>query len=587
MPAGSAIPWAAWWNDLFVHQIEGVPTVQASDLGTCQHIGFLPLRKKSTVKENIAKFEISEYLQNFDPLQRRFNTRNLKHTLVVPDFQCQINQVRLIGSQNNCPDPDVPHDVLVHAENLMHEMFDNFGVHSLVRPLFDVDYNPNGAVGYGLHRIFKNKKDIVDKGFLETEYPQYRKRAHREGWPQLWTMADKREILPKEKAKEKNTRVYEFSQGLHFFSTAQDNQAFNKKMYTMTKFQAVGSIFQRGGFNRMIKRLMRIKGISLTGDVRKWDKRFGVWLLWFCHKFRVHRYRGTDKEYSARMYYQYINEIFCYILLTNGQVIQAWGTQLSGRVNTTSDNTLAHMYILFCFIVFHCGKISLKEVYDIMEALIYADDHIMNIRWDHEFLTPFDTRREFYTRFLMDLKKEDDRIQDHPYGLVFLGAKIKDYHGYFVPSYDADRLKAGLIIPKSKLTIEQEYAKVFALFALSVFCEDEEFIYNIHDYLIFLHCKTHGNMELNPEEFDEDLIGVLDRTYIVSLTKVPTINEMRDYFWLGLESSFDKVRPAVVQPAQRTQVRQQVPLELYEYRPSSRELLWKWVECWQTSKLNC
>jgi len=184
----------------------------------------------------------------------------------------------------------------------------------------------------------------------------------------------------------------------------------------------------------------------------------------------------------------------------------------------------------------------------------------------------------------MLLKKEDDRVQDTPYGLVFLGAKIKDYHGYYVPAYDADRLKAGLILPKTRLTIEQEYAKVFALFALSVFCDDEEFILNMHDYLIFLHNRTHGNMELDPSDFDEDLIGVLDRAYIVSITKVPTINEMRDYFWLGLESSFEEVRPAVVHPAQCTLVSPQGSFD--EHRQTTRQLLWKWLECWQKSTLS-
>jgi len=393
------------------------------------------------------------------------------------------------------------------------------------------------------------------------------------------------EILPSEKAKEKNTRFYQFANVLHFFSTAQDNQHFNKKLYNLKTFNAVGVSFQYGGFDEMVRRLTRIKGATFfTGDVSKWDKRFRVFLIDFCRRMRVNLYRGQDPEYSYRMEFQYKNETYVFIVLSNGQVIYKAGSQLSGKTNTTSDNVMAHMLIMIAYILFMCDTeetMSLNDVYKVMEALLYADDQIVAVNPSWHFITPFSSRAEFYNRFGMFLKQSDDVIQDHVEGLVFLGATIKSYYGKYVPVYNRDRLEAGLVFPKGDLDVLQEYGKALAIYFLAAFVDDEKFIHNLFEYLVFLHEKTHGIAEVYIDPDCDDLLGIIDHAYELKLQRIPYIEEVREYFWLGHESH------GVVPYEIRTQTNsEENSFGQNGDRQATRKLLWKWLVSWQATTLN-
>jgi len=567
----------------------GGTVVSTQELGHILQVGFLRQQKRIKITDTIASTEAGKFLKEFDPNGTKFN-KPKNFVLVNPDFQCEKNQLMLLGSMTNERPLDIPQDVDRKAMRLLSEFYHRAGVFSSVIPVEEVMYNPDGSCGYILNRIYRSKGEFVKHGGLLVDYPWYRKNAHVENIPQLFMSKAKKELLTKAKADEKNTRLYEFSNVYHFFSTAQDNQAFNKRLYKLKQFNAVGSSFQRGGFHELITRLERFRNRErhcfFTGDVSKWDKRFRTKLKNRCRRLRVGSYRGTDQEYPARMRYQYRQEKRPYLLISSGQVVQPAGHQPSGVTNTTSDNVIGHQIIMFGFVIHMCdddGKMTLDDVLNILIALLYADDQICSLHDDYVFLSSFDSRREFYARMGMSLKKEDDRVQDTVIGLVFLGAEVAKYGGYYVPKYNAERLEASITIQKEALDIQQEFAKVFAIYALAAFCGNDSFLDNLYDYLVFLHYKSRGYMALPTDADDDDLVGVLSHVKHLKLNTVPSLKELREYFWLGLESSTFVIDLEVMPPDRSIQL----PLSAVdEHRPTTRKLLWQWLECWKTSILN-
>jgi len=508
-------------------------------------IGFLAPRSKPKTKQHLGVFERGEQMLQFDPTGEKFLQTPLKYILVEPDTPSENKQYQLITNNNllKQPSKELPHHVLVKARDMLVTLLRNHGVETREIPSDDVQYNPKGSCGDWFNRIYPTKQAFVEAGELKSErYIVYRQSAHRLDWVSLAFTKGKREILPIDKIEEHNVRMFLFFNVMHFFSVAQDNQYFNKRFYHVRVWNAVGSVFSNGGFDQLIRKLESIPGArKYMGDVRKWDKNLLAFLFMFvCYHVRMQLYHGTDEEYQKRVYWQYVQEIYPYVLHSSGQVTQHFGSQSSGRVNTTTDNTLVHMFIVFAFVLHHLdsnGKMQLHHVLAIFDALIYSDDHLGACDPKVAFLASYETRNEFYNYFKLQLKPEDDKVQDSVIGLTFLGATIVQKNGFYVPQYNQERIRAGLVVKTSHLDDSQEYAKALALYLLASFIPDQQLRNAMKQYLTFMHVKAKGKITIDPDVIldDKDLGGFFDDIVKLEIHDIPTDRELF-YFWSNLES---------------------------------------------------
>lgn len=530
---------SAWWRQLRRNPPPGVPIYE--NLGYARHVGWMPYKRKSCKVRQVGSKPTGSLIEEFDP-DVRSKVSKIKFSVTNPDFRSEFKQLDIITENNLMQPPTLPEDLLQHAEKLLIEILRDEGVYSDDIPVTDVEYNRNGSVGYWLNEMFKSKGELVDLSWLDINYPAWREWSHVYNWQVPYTISGKVEILKDSKVQDNNMRLFQFSHAYHYFSCAQDNQRFNKTLYGCKWLIAVGKRFQYGGLDELVRKFLLGRGIDprifIAGDVTKWDKHFICFCLYMCYRVRCALYRGSDPEYKARMWYQYIQDMYAYLILSNGQVIQIFGSQLSGRVNTTSDNCLAHEFVLICMVLFHCftdyRKANVKDIKEMLMGLIYADDNLLSLNARINFLSDYDTRAEFYSYFQWGLKKEDDLVSNTVVGQTFLGAKIMEYNGYYVPQYKEDRLMAGVLLKKNELTAEQEYGKIIALYVLGAFCSSA-FTNYCYQYLKMLHVLTSGRFDLTALQEDDDLVGISQMVKVFVAHKVPKVEEVRRFFWLNLE----------------------------------------------------
>jgi hypothetical protein len=428
------------------------------------------------------------------------------------------------------------------AKELTIEILNWFGVYSLEIPVAEVEYNRSGSTGYWLQEIYKSKGELVDLCWLDIEYPQWRNNAHLFNWIVPYSISGKVEILKDSKVQDNNMRLFQFSNAYHYFSCAQDNQKFNKLLYEMPWLIAVGKRFQYGGLDTLVRQFLLGENRKyVAGDVTKWDKHFLLFLLNLICDIRLAVYKGGDPEYYSRMKYQYVQDLCAYMILSNGQVVQLFGSQLSGRVNTTTDNCLGHLVVIICLVLFrHYGESKYRsatmfDILQLIKGLIYADDNLLSLHSSVQFLSDFRIRSEFYQYFQWGLKKEDDMVTDVVNGQTFLGATIIEYNGFYVPQYKELRLWAGVLLQKTQLTPEQEYGKVIALYVLGAFCS-RTFTDYCYNYLKHLHKVTQGHIDFTYAMQDDDLAGVQGGIRLIVAHKIPKVVEVREFFWMNLES---------------------------------------------------
>jgi len=185
-----------------------------------------------------------------------------------------------------------------------------------------------------------------------------------------------------------------------------------------------GLVKQYGGFNKAIRSLEKFPFIW-ESDVSGYDRKI---FLKFVYEIR--NANIIDKE----LYLDFINSVtqsnvFPFVLLPNGYLIQRRTGNNSGKNNTTTDNSIAHKIIMVYMFVKRLNEIgkpvSLSYIFANVELLIYSDDKLggMNLS-AFEFETPqefLDFEREVYSEFGLEckatsqvhtLKKSGDRVPE-------------------------------------------------------------------------------------------------------------------------------------------------------------------------------
>lgn len=492
------------------------------------------------IRENIIGGQRCLHWQSFDIMEEIIPPDSGDYAYGEPDIECLNKQIELSDVPLKREFPPEMKENIDRAKHILVEYLKREGVVSQAIPVEEVEYNGDGSCGYGYKENFHNKRDFVEKGGLETIYREFWESAHKCGWTGPYIMKCKTmELLKKKKLREKNVRVFKFPQVTEYFYSAQIHQKFNKRMLKLGGLSALGSAFQRGGFDRLIKEIIKGMEHFFKGDCTKYDKYFEEALSRVCQQIREEcwkfnpNYPMTFEEWKERSDWTYDQSIHAFLLSeATGQIIQTLaGMQKSGTIFTTTDNTLGHMVIMiYTVISLHPELDTMDKILRHLHAKIYADDHLGGVSKKLEFFLNYEVRRDFYKQFSMQLKKEDDKVSDTIEGMVLLGAEVVKWGTYYVPRYDLNKIKTSLSNVHRQYDAATAYNRAYSLYLLAVFNDDEKFLKKMRKYLA--HLLKNGVNDTLVEQ-NQDLLNFITTQ---GLQLIPTIDEARN-FWLGLESN--------------------------------------------------
>jgi len=306
-----------------------------------------------------------------------------------------------------------------------------------------------------------------------------------------YSISGKRELLTKEEIevdRKIRTFVLECMELVveHHFLWGEQNK---KLIQLQPGYIRYGINLHDGGFHRMVSRSFR-KFFSML-DVSGWDRSFP--LARACQRLRRKgmeewfRQHGTEmpKEIDERI--KRADNAYCEptLLLPTGDVVRiTWG-QPSGSVLTTSNNCIGHNIIENYKLIKACPTATDDEIVS-QGVNLYGDDIFAGYDEQFSALRNENFVNQIYQEFGMMVKKGSFRAQDTPDGLSFLGGTCRSFKRgkqiFFVPSYNRDRVMAGLQMSIDKLGPDDELMKVYSLLELGWFdCYDE-----ITSYMKFL-----------------------------------------------------------------------------------------------------
>lgn len=239
-----------------------------------------------------------------------------------------------------------------------------------------------------------------------------------------------------------------------------------------------------GGTDRMAQKLLLYQ-LYLIYDVSGWDRK----LPNLKDVYRI-RHQSINPAYFAMAHF--LAKTFCksFIVLPDGRVFKKKVGNNSGSPNTTSDNIIAHLIILFyCLLVLYKGDVKLAEQ---CVAFIFGDDNAVGlILPDGCSVDSFkslveSTFIECFSHFGLELDPVlvTTDIQD----VNFLGFTITEcplYPGKYVPRYDTGRLLASLCYQIEGHDLPAVFSKAFTLTVMSA-SGDRDIFDAMLDYFSFL-----------------------------------------------------------------------------------------------------
>lgn len=306
-----------------------------------------------------------------------------------------------------------------------------------------------------------------------------------------YAISGKREFLTKEEiAVDRKIRTFVLESlelvAEHHYLWGMQNQ---KMKELQPGFIRYGINLHDGGFHRMVRRSFRSFFSML--DVSGWDRSFS--LAEACQRLRKKgmcawfesKGMSMPKELSDRI--DRANQAYTKptLLLPTGDVVRITWSQPSGSVLTTSNNCLGHNIMENYKLLRACPSATDDEIVS-QGTNLYGDDIFAGYTDQFGALKSEAFVNSVYGEFGMQVKKGSFRVSMSPEGLSFLGGTCRTFKRgeniYFVPSYNRERVMAGLQWSIDKLGPDDELMKVYSLLELGWFdCYDE-----ITSYLKFL-----------------------------------------------------------------------------------------------------
>jgi len=527
--------------------IANCPIIGTDELreGTVTHIGFLP--HSEPLNRNANGTKVDSLVAELDPGYKLLGEPETIYGMVRSTHKTINKQILLFDVPDVAPPPS-----LARAEALLGGMLDTLGVYSTVIERSEVIYKAKSSAGY-LYTQYGDKGDIYNKHpwMLDDFWDNV---PFNVDAMTLWKCFGKEEILPLSKILEENQRCIESPPVTEFNYGARLCQAFNKSLHDQHRRcpTKVGVTLQYGGFNALVLDMADCV-MFFAGDIKKMDKYTRWWLLQTCKRLRIRQYRQkpggmSREEYAARIAWVYRSATWTYIILPSGQVLFIRGGMKSGFVNTTDDNTMDHLLVLFGLACeTYSGINSWTDIYRIFTPVVYSDDHFGGVRAPYEFLCDFHFRSQFYRSYGFILKEEDDVVGPTPAGIKFLGATFVNWMGLWAPQYDVDRLRATFLVLKKKIKVPGiRLVRWTAALLLATFTDHFEDWRELCVRLVSHLDKKHGMrwrlgdkwlkaLPLGGED-EEIAVAMLVISKMGGLGFVPTHDECVAY-WMGYEAS--------------------------------------------------
>lgn len=512
-------------------------------LNNVEHIGYLKL---PFFEKQLTEFygesdgtKIDGLYAEYDPNFEKIPV-HLTHGYIRSTWDSILKQFKLFDQYSEPENP--PEEIYWAKDQLVAMLKGRVSTH--VRELDDVEFNFSSTSGFGYQQYYGFKEEYLLNH--QEEVDAYWNLAHLLNTKVLWKVSGKEEYLKFKKIDAKDQRCFEIPPVVHQAYTARLCQHFNvemDKLFEETPI-ALGVSYIRGGFDRMIKTFMNEFDVFGMGDVSKWDKTFWTYLRKLCLQIRIelidHEEESERALIASKLKHNYQESIETFCLLPWKQVVKLKGCMKSGDGTTTNDNTLGHMMILLAYIKREIPHVSnYIEAFRIMNFKVYSDDHIFCTTSQTFYLSDFNRRERFYREAGMILKKEDDIVSRDITDLTFLGAKIVNFHGIFVPLYDASRVWSAIVfLPGKDPSVEIKYARLYSYALLLAF--DKEALLPIIRYMEWM-VKKFPRLDLMTLQ--------TDATGLINLPGakrpiIPTIGWLQQQ-WTGLESIMEHLLPSV------------------------------------------
>jgi len=333
---------------------------------------------------------------------------------------------------------------------------------------------------------FKCKRDVVENSKAR-EYNN--KLAVDLRYIVVDTYSDKDELLTREELERRKIRgIFNSS----FFGLIRERFLWggqNDKLLANFKNSWIkyGMVKQYGGFNSELQPLEAFE-FRWESDASGWDRKICLVPVYQIRN-RLLDYEGFENLLELATQ----NNIRPVVLLPNGYVVERATGNDSGKNNTTTDNSIAHFYILVYLFVKRMVEIgktpNLTDIFNNVHVLIYSDDKLGGInldffQWAPEEFILFE--REVYSEFGLELKASACL-----WTVAQKGDRLDKRHS-FLGSYAHFDKNACMYVPYPRL------GKICSTLTLKYSCDDVEVKFSR-----FLNLCI--NLTPNPDLFHESV----------------------------------------------------------------------------------
>lgn len=304
------------------------------------------------------------------------------------------------------------------------------------------------------------------------------------------------------------------------------------KRFYRSKYIKYGFVKQFGGFDEFLKEIQQFS-LRAESDCSGWDRKIFLLYVYFIRRALLTNY--IDYKEIAD-YIAFFNSHGT-ILLPDGRIyIRETGCN-SGKRNTTSDNCIAHLLIMFYFFIERMEQLGIpKKITNIFQYStmgLYSDDKLLSC--DHEFWH-FDVESfkafeaSVYIKFGLEIKPSQQLVTvgspqepiDPRHSFLGSFATFSDKYGKYMPSPREGKLCSSFVNELPKLENGLQFRRLMVLSSL-LFNSPELFKEAIKFTQFFV--------DSNPE--DSSLFISIMETHSLSL------DTERDYLslYLGLEGN--------------------------------------------------
>lgn len=284
----------------------------------------------------------------------------------------------------------------------------------------------------------------------------------------IWTANPKVEYMDSEKIANGKIRIFRNPPVDYFLLEkmyyGDMDEVFMKLSNT---WSALGFVKEHGGWHRLFTELAKWP-VKVTYDVKFWDKGYGPTLDGLVEQVRDNFFENEVHElYAYDLAWLKENATYSLELLPDGWIVGTSLDQKSGRLKTSTNNTIAHIILTFCHYLRVCDQKHLQPSYEhaisVIAPKLYSDDNVGGAL-DESWVSLPDLRATFQ---LAGFDIKDYVVSNSVEGLVFLGAACGTWiyrgHRYFVPIYHESRMLYALQVVGGRMRSRERAERVCGL----------------------------------------------------------------------------------------------------------------------------